>query len=248
MTPETLSHTWLANQIRLSVFPTSPWELPADLWSGVVGEAPETDQSQPRVNTRTQSGSWHGGVLQVATTPLRADWVFSPSGDDAGGPQFSRVADVLPPFVAATRTWLTTGNASMKRIAFGISALVQTADRVEAYELLQLFTQSLKIDPKASSDLSYRINHPVSSQVIKGLRLNRLTTWTALLIRPLQLQLGPSSDAQVAPGSGQHFAMLECDINTPAEHAEPLDLALLGATYDELVQLALENLERGEVI
>jgi hypothetical protein len=48
------------------------------------------------------------------------------------------------------------------------------------------------------------------------------------------------------PVVGTYYASLDNDTNTPAEHITPFEKGKLGAIYDELVQLAWENLEIGE--
>jgi hypothetical protein len=245
MKPEKLSRPWLSHSLRLSVFPVAPWQAPANLWESAVGEPPETDQNQARQFIRAQGGPWAGGILQVLVTPLRIDWLASPAlrTNDPIGPDHRLIADVLPAFLDATRPWLTSADFEIKRVAFGLQGVLSADDKAGSYKLLQAMLPHIKIDPGFSSDFVYQINHPVQSRSL-DLKLNRLTRWSALAV---QFIMGEGGGAQSTPVPVANYASLECDDNTPAERQERLGNGHLGAIYDELVDLAWENLELGEI-
>jgi hypothetical protein len=242
--PEKLSRPWLAHVIRLSAFPVAPWVAPADLWERVAGQPPETDQSQPRQLVRLQSGPWQEAVLQVAVNPLRIDWVAVPATrtDGSLGPDHRGIADMLPKFLETTRPWLTSTDFPIKRIALGLHGLLFADTKIAAYQVLQELLPDIKIDAERSSDFVYQINHPIPSRA--SVLLNRLTKWSSLAIQAIVMETSGAGSASVPVG---HYASLECDHNTPAEHQEPLDPSLLGAIYDELAELACQNFEAGEI-
>jgi hypothetical protein len=157
------------------------------------------------------------------------------------------VQKLLPAFIEVTRRWLEPLDFGIKRLAFGLHAALTVADRVEAYNLLQsLLRHRVKFDPERSSDFVYQINHPTSSKTT-GLNFNRLMKWSAMTVQMVQFELGQAPSAQSALIRLREFASTECDVNTPGDRQDPLDNAVLGAIYDELVNLAWENLEMGEI-
>jgi hypothetical protein len=69
--------------------------------------------------------------------------------------------------------------------------------------------------------------------------------WSPVLFGSPQVQISPAGVELAAPVTGRHYASLDNDVNTP-DRREPLASGLLGAIYDELVELAWKNLEFGE--
>jgi hypothetical protein len=250
---EKLSRPWLTLGVRLSVFPAAPQEAPADLWEKVVGAPPESDQNQPRQHQRIQSGPWEGGVLQLTyatASPPRIVWLAVPSANEAGLPDLDvwPVVSALPKFLAITRSWLTSVEFEINRIGFGLHSLLAAEDKASAYRLLQPLIPNVPIDPETTSDFLYQINRTTPSRVLRNnVRLNRLMKWSALFFGMAQFQVMAAELAQTGPLLGKHFTSLDNDVNTPAEYRlGRLDKEQLGAIYDELVDLAWENLEVGE--
>jgi hypothetical protein len=245
---ENLSRAWRALTVRLTVFPSALWEAPADLWEQVVGARPETEQNQPRAQVRVHTGPWRTRTLQLTASPLTIVWLTWPNSDNEGLPNLDKelVIDVLPGFVAITRPWLTSVDFEVKRIGVGLQAVLSAEDKVSAYKTLQEFIPSVKIEPETTTDFFYQINRPVPSRVLGShVRLNRLMKWSAPSFKVAQIQVAPEI-TQAGPVLGELYASVESDINTPIDLAEPFDKRLLGAIYDELVELSQKNLEHGE--
>jgi hypothetical protein len=135
MVPEKLSRPWLTLGVRITVFPVTPQEAPADLWEQVVGVTPDTDQNQPRQRLRVQTGPWREGVLQLAVSSDRFVWSAGPSVTPEGLPDFENwsVESMLAEFVGVTRPWLNSVDFGIKRIGFGLHSLLSTQDRASAY-------------------------------------------------------------------------------------------------------------------
>jgi hypothetical protein len=250
MVPEKLSRPWLTLGVRLTVFPVEAWTAPADLWEQVVGAPPETDQNLPRQGVRVQTGPWRDGGLQLTVSSDRFVWLAGPSPAPGGLPDFDHwsVESVLPEFLEVTRPWLNSVDFGIKRIGFGLNSLISVQDRAAAYRLLAELVPSLRlVRPDTTTDLLFQINRPVSSGALGGgLRLNRLMKWSALFLARTEVQVTPQG-AQTGPVLGRLYASLDNDVNTPAELSKRFEKEQLGVTYDELVQLAWENLEAGEL-
>lgn len=249
---EKITRPWSARTLRLTVFLRSdnPIEvISADAWARATGQTPTIDQSQPRQLSRVHGGPIGPGflVLQIQGLVRRIDWVMEPTPEDpsAGVPslEMGPVATALEVFNQVVRGWLTATDIVANRFAVGVIAVMPEPDRMAAYKALQDFLPSVKIDPEHSRDFQYRINRPKQSRVLgPDTELNRITTWNALQLRLLSISAsGPLS------GAGGHFAAVECDHSTPAEREDPLEKARFIDIYDELVEMALQNLERGEL-
>jgi hypothetical protein len=250
MIPEKLTHPWLTFGLRLSVFPATIWDAPLDLWERVVGTRHETDASQVTQHIRTQAGPWHQGTLQLTTLPSKIDWIAAPGATAERLPDVDKwpIVDIMPAFLSVTRSWLTDADFDIIRIGFGVTALLSAPDKAAAYKLLQGLVASVKIDPEATSDLFYQINRPVQSKVLGNqLRLNRLMKWHSASFALAHMQVSPTEITQAGPVLAKYYASFDVDINTPAENRRALEKSLIGAIYDELVELAWDNLERGEM-
>jgi len=247
--PEKLSRPWQALVTRLSVFPTSPWQAPSDLWQEVVGTPPEASQDQPRQRVRAQTGPWRDGALQLLVSPVNVVWVAVPLPNREGLPNLANwnVENAVADFVDVTRPWLTSVNFGVMRLGFGLQALLPAEDKISAYKRLQGLVPSVKIEPETTTDLLYQINRPVLSRTLVGsIRLNRLMKWSAIFFGITQVQTTPTS-VRATPLGGSHYASLDIDVNTPADLSDPLEGGSLGAIFDELVELAWRNLEAGEI-
>src|SRR5262249_41618761 len=143
---------------------------------------------------------------------------------------------------------LTSLDLDVRRIGFGLHSLFFAQDRFTAYKLVEELVPSVRlIEPEVTTDFLYQINRPVSSRELgEGVRLNRLMKWSTLFAGHTQFEATPDT-AQIGPVFGRHYASLDTDTNTPAEHLAPLDKGKLGVIYDELVELAWTNLEAGEI-
>jgi hypothetical protein len=242
---ERLTRPWSARTLRLSLFLQSPSEImDADTWEQATGQTPEIDQNQPRQQMRVQAGSIGTGYLQLQFQGLaqRLDWVMGPTTDAV---EFGPVMDALSTFNDVVRKWLVGTQLKSKRLAIGILAVIPAPDRIAAYTALRDFLPSVKIDAEHSRDLTYSINRPKPSRSLgQEVELNRLTRWGVLQIQTLTIS-NPSAIVPALVG-GMHV-FVECDNSTPAEQETPLDNASFADIYDELIEMALQNLERGEL-
>jgi hypothetical protein len=249
MESRSLARPWRVLGIRLVVFPSDTGEEPPNVWKDALNGVPDTDESQPKQLTRVQTGPWRGGSLQITITPATIFLVASPGLSQEGGPDLEAwpAAEVIREFRELTHPWISSAPLQPKRIGFGLNSLLAADDRRAAYQQLQELIPSVAIDPEETSDLFYQINRPVSSRVSNELLLNRLMKWSAPMFRTLRVQVTAPGNAQTTTAPGRTFAGLDNDVNTSAERTTPLDQGSLGAIYDELIDLALENLEFGEL-
>jgi hypothetical protein len=51
---------------------------PADIFSAITGDAPDTQEDRPKEGVRVQTGLFLRGSLQVVLNPIRIDVILSP--------------------------------------------------------------------------------------------------------------------------------------------------------------------------
>jgi hypothetical protein len=153
----------------------------------------------------------------------------------------------LPFFVDLMTRWIENG-PEFTRIALGVVVHEPVPSREEGYRRLARYLPAVKIDPEGSSELFYQVNRPRKSQVIEGLKVNRLSKWSVALSVPFSFSLlGPAQSQFGRVNEGETTCRIELDINTdPAFSGSPRDLSspsLLG----EFVELAGEIVSVGEI-
>ena len=105
--------------------------------------------------------------------------------------------------------------------------------------------QSVKVDPVRMRELVYRVNWPKESSVVKGLELNRLTTWSSMnYVRGLVQMADPGMT--VAPADTISAVRLELDMSTFQGRKEPFEAGSMIPILEELVLMARENAKAGE--
>jgi hypothetical protein len=248
---EQLTRPWSARTLRLTVFLQSPVDAIApDTWKCATGASePAFDQAQPPLLSRIQGGPVGPGFLTLHVQGLaqRLDWIMGPPppSDTSQNPlslEFGPIEPALEAFTNVVRPWLASTDIISNRLAVGVVAAIPMPDRLAAYKTLQDFVPSVKIDAEHTRELLYRINRPKLSRSLGAeVELNRVTSWGAT-----RLQIaGPTG--VLLTGVGGSYLSVECDNSTPVEQEGPLDKSKFVDIYDELIEMALQNLELGEL-
>jgi hypothetical protein len=245
-----MARNWGVESLRLTIFSPDTIPLSEDDWFVVTGEREaETRQNIP--GGKRYMGKFSGGQLIVGAAGPRLDIYLSPQAptEPTGSPSFPIIDEwdrVREAFVTSTRKWLAATKFPVTRLAFAAVLLSETKDRMESYVALKGLLKSVNVDPDAMREISFRVNWPIQSEVIRGLRLNRITNWNALQINLLLLQLsGQSSTTSASPA--ERFAIrLEMDHNTDEENKMTFEAEKLVPIYNELIGKACENAASGE--
>jgi hypothetical protein len=132
------------------------------------------------------------------------------------------------------------------RIAFGAVLNYPTADRDAAYDVLKKMVTTVKIDPERMRELSYRVNWHTTSNVVRGVIVNRITSWSAVLVVTSNIQQFPLPS--IAPTSipPLHGVRLEIDNSTDAARADPFQQKQLIPIIKELISCASETAQKGD--
>lgn len=244
---------WLAGGLRLTAFPTQPWEVETLRgWEQLVGRAPEQRQSLPREATIQENGSYGDGSLTFKADPTRVDWHYAaetePESEDLplNLGTFSHAVDEFGPIM---KRWLRSA-PPISRLAFGAILLRVVDDRARGFRQLDGYLPSVKLDPKNTRDFMYQINRRRRSKLdVKGLEINRLTKWSVAQIQPFMASTSGGDITElrtVHRGKTIYACRLEEDINTAPEFKERLPHRKLPHLFDELLDLGLEISDAGE--
>lgn len=241
---------WEAERLRITVFLTPAAPLPsAELWEQVVGEAPDKKVEQPRIGVMQCEGPFASGKLVLRVQPARIDWLYVPSDEinieSSIPPVVGSFDDAMEEFTPRMKQWLRT-NSDVQRLAFGPSLDLFVNDHECGYQRLNSLLTAVEVDP-TTSDFRYQINRPRPAESVPGdMRINRLSNWSvrAWKVVPVTPQGMNLSGAGVTAKYGCH---LDLDINTDAERAEDFSQDVLEPLLDELISLAKEITEEGDI-
>ena len=241
---------WQVQSLRLTTFLLAPLDpnVAATLWKTAVGIEPEFDDSRPREAMRHQAGPFEGAYLGIVVTPGRVDWMMVPRVVQNEPPPayFGRLATVMNTFIKAGQQWLCIGSPAVNRLAVGAVLLDPSPTVSAAYHKLNGLLKEVHVVPDRSSDFLYQINWPLKSNVLKELKLNRVTRWSALGVRSVNFQVSDGI-VQQTPSGEQNYCRLECDHSTANDNVEVFGPADSSVLFRELCDLVLENANKGEV-
>jgi hypothetical protein len=245
---------WNVQSLRLTAFHTAR-DLP-DLeswWAELAGQVPETRVARPREGLAEVMGDFAAEQLNPArltlgSQPSRIDWLLQAQDSPPPGiPCLGPLPRVLPFFTDTMHPWLDRLPFDINRLALGVILLFPVATRQEGYSLLSRFLP-LTLDPN-SSDFLYRINRPaVSESLADGTQLNRLSTWSVLLVELVRLSISPGTVRADVSHQGEPAlaCRLELDVNTPADRTEPLPRDKYRPLLTELAAMAQSIADRGD--
>jgi hypothetical protein len=242
---------WTAENLRLSFFCVDDAKITLAHWKAITGEdEPQTQQNL--AGRRSFVSPFQGGVLNLSAIGQRVDCMLLPKSpsdtiDEGYVPAVGPWPDATRDFLKATCAWLTAFEFPICRLAFAGNLLAKCANPKDAYIQLLGLLRSIKGDPERMRELIYRVSWPLDSRVVNGLILNRITTWAVMQIQ-LQLFVQTGKKALMTGTPATHVVRLELDHSTDVDRTEPFNRATLVPIYEELVALALENSEKGEVL
>jgi hypothetical protein len=237
---------WRLEFVRLIAFPAGPAvSLDQEWWKGVAGEPPDDFLSTRKKESREDEGSFQGALLSLAVAFGRVVWEARPPAvvDQSGNyPTFEEPFQEKPRwFVELLKPWLATSCPPLLRLAFSAKLLRPAASAELAYRDLQaqLPMVNLESDP---NDFLLQINRREKSVVVKGLPINRISTWSkmnvAILIEPGKPFTWPD----------RCYSALELDINTAPERGDILPRESLPRLFEELVSFGLDIAQRGDTL
>lgn len=249
---------WAVQQLRVSLFSNTAVTLTETFWEAITAQK-EAENRSAIVGGKVFSGNFLDGKFSVGFSQNRCDIVLAHEfqepneppgeGESLPLPAFTGWKQKLDAFVTAVVPAVSSFAFPIIRLAFGIHLVSPATNKEDAYSQIGEQLRSVKIDPVKMRDLVYRVNWPRTSKIAPGLEMNRLTSWSSVNIKSGLLQL---TDAGLEPNllhpQAIDVARLEIDHSTSQSNSKPFDKAVLAPILEELVALARENADAGEVI
>jgi hypothetical protein len=239
---------WLIESLRATVFPAPGTKTnPGTWWRDLVGSEPDSRTVKPATSELIEDGPFGGAQLVLTINPIGViQWQLGarmPTELSVDIVSAGKLGELLPPFADLVDRWFEKAPA-MSRVAFGVVALLPVGGHREGYEKLGGFLRALKVDP-SSSELLYRINRPRTSKSnIPDLRINRLSTWHVLKMGAMVSAIGSTSPRVVAE---KYACRADLDVNTAPTFQGTFTSEQARAIFRELLELAVEILERGDI-
>lgn len=235
--------TWRVEFARLIAFPASPAVfLDQTWWSDLAGEQPADFVSTRKKELRDDRGSFQGALLSLTVDFRRVIWEARPPAvvDQSGNfPTFDGpIREKLDWFVALLNPWLTTSCPPLHRLAFSAKLLQPAVTQEEAYRVLAAHLPTVSLDPPPSDFLLQINRRKEKSDVVDGLPINRVSTWSKMNAAVLL-------EGKAFKWPEKCYSALELDINTAPERAD-LPLDALPRLFRELASLGIELAERGD--
>ena len=247
--------SWRAQLFRATAYTTKNYGVEASKWwDNVVGEPPESKTEKLKESILSLEGPCGPYRLLLNCTLHRIDWILA--GElklDQEMPEIPNLGDytvVLKFFSDRLSPWFNSAPPVL-RLAFGPVLVIPVDDKVSGYKAIQRYLPSLKLDAEASSDLLYQINRPRQSNVVTDLTINRLQKWSVARLQRFAMSAEVGLQLQLLQAATYEPAFngcrLELDINTSADVTEPLPAKSVRPLYEELVHLATEITDRGDI-
>ncbi|TPK63857.1 hypothetical protein FJ930_26110 [Mesorhizobium sp. B2-4-15] len=236
---------WQVETLRLTVFLNEAAKGSEAEWTALTGQD-EAELRQTVPAGRVYAGEYGPGRLNLSFQGSRVDVVLTqnPSTETvAEWPTFASFEDGFPAFVETALGWFESTAYSVIRIAFGCIVLLKTDGVEDTNRALSKYVRSARIEDRVK-DFLLRTNWPTKSNVT-GSELNRITSFGALRVLTGQFRMGPESGT-VSLNDPTFGVRLEIDHSTDAANTTPFEKTLLIPIFEELVNLARENVESGE--
>lgn len=242
---------WGVNTIRLSIFCNEDTKASDLTWKMLTGQ----DEAESRTSIpggRSFSGTAAGGLLTLAHSGPRLDLILqgaSAATPDPEIPTLGPLPDVRATFKKMVVLLLNSDTPPVIRMAVGGVLLAKANSLEHSYEMLRDLLKSVKVDPKKTRDMHYRVNWAIDGDSIVGFRVNRLTTWASMRFNTAVMQItGDKINVAGAAAEDLFAARLEVDHNTDQQNHEPFAKDKLVPIYEHLMDLIDENAQKGEVL
>lgn len=243
---------WQVQQLRVSLYSSSSIALTEEKhWMLLTGQR-EAENRLSIPGGRQYVGKFLDSIFNLAFYVQRCDILETEEGlaADPSRPQalptFGAWDEALDKFLGAVRPFVAAFEFPVIRLAFGAILLAPAASREDSYRMLGDLVQSITIDPINMRELVYRVNWPRESSVIKGLELNRITTWNSIAYARGMMQVGSNEISVLTAENPLNAARLDMDFNTNQIRKEPFEPGTILPILEELVSLARDTAKTGE--
>lgn len=233
---------WNADHFRITVFSPTLLPSPAEVLPVVFGVPVSASAEKKFGSESSAEGEWQECRVEICRQPGRYDFFIKPLTSD------SPEADILPgglellnALASTVAPWIASLPNGVIRMALSGRAMLPVVSRDEGYDRFAEKVRLVSVKKDQYSDLNFQVNIPVSSNVVDGLKLNRVTAWAVAFSR--MVTITPPANSVIM----QENFFLHCvpDISTDAERVEPLSADSVVNILDELTHHFQSLLEGG---
>ncbi|QDU56154.1 hypothetical protein [Aeoliella mucimassa] len=249
--PQDQLNQWLTLEMQMTVFHKDAQhdlhhERASDWFQRIAGDE---FSSTRKTLVRTDEAKVDNKHYSLTNDPLKVTWNVSAVPDVTNGsidelPSLGSFEQASQEF-HDTLGWFLDECPEITRIGFVPRLVYKTDSKEETYKFLDTCLKDIKVDP-SSQEFQYRINRPRKSDVIAGLAINRLSTWTAAKFA-IRAVSGDQTQNQPVISHTHYGCVLQLDINTDADRKESIEHESLHKLWDELAKMAAEIVHEGDI-
>ncbi|MCI0417921.1 MAG: hypothetical protein L0312_01665 [Acidobacteria bacterium] len=232
---------WQLEFARLFAYPVeSPLSMQQQWWQDLAGQ-PDDFELHETKQSRKVSGSFQGARLSLTIDPNRIMWEVQPAPKSDDLPTLGPFREKLDWVVELLTPWLANSCPPSRRLAFGGKFLQAAATQEQAFRVLAAHLPGVKLEPNPNNFV-LQINRRKDSNVVKGLGLNRVSTWAKM---DVVYSVEPGKPFQWPE---KCYSALDLDINTAPEQTDILPRECLRELLRELRDHAVAIAEHGDIV
>ena len=213
---EVIENQWKAEQLRLTLFLKDIVVPGSSTFEEIFSTQVDYVVSNTKLGETSFLGVWKDYKVEFKQTINRIDIVVRPPEVESGGYPVSFIENAmitLIEFLEVVGHWADRIE-NIYRIAVGLNGFLNVENTVEAYTELNNRIHLFEIDNPRMSDLVFQVNLPTESTVMPDLKINRLSSWAALVYRA---QLSGTGTPDSPTYLQEHFAKCATDISTDGD-------------------------------
>ena len=237
---------------RITVFPllkdrNTVSEIANNIWPKTKDAILKNTTVFSEVGKINLEGELKNKKLSVSISPLKLDLTVTPK-EQVDLMSFSLMtmgsySESVKDISQLAEIWFSQEKfPQIQRLAFGLDLVSRVKSHDEAYNVISQYLP-FPVDPQTSSDFRYQVNKFTTSEVVKGLNINRVSVWDALKL-DLQLSIGHISQLP-SKYEELYYCHLTLDINTGLEHQGELEKGKIFSLYEELESYACKISKEG---
>lgn len=245
---------WQIVQSRVTVFRSGDVSTNSlsDWWEDAFKGVPLLrDETRHLEGVRSLGGVVDDVMWTANAGPERTDFILQPNNNTppqpntvwgqstVAGPHYEVALNMVDPI----HKYLEKVGR-VNRLAFGAVLVAPGPSLDTVIAALSGVLPQLELDRLQTPDFVFRINRRRQSRNSPTLTINRLFTWSIAQGQTVTLAAGPQPSQS---HSIQYAANVELDINTVPVTSRDIPVEKSVAILDELVELGLEIVEKGDV-
>ena len=245
---------WHTVQSRVTIFYSgnSVMDSISDWWRNTFTEPLLRDETRNLEGTRVIGGLVNNRQWTTSFSQSRIDCILQPKNatpqpgavwqmQPASGSYSQIIHDMTDPVRK-----LLDQVSNINRLAVGSTLLTPGPSLHETYTVLASYLPGILLDQVDAPDFTFRINRRRTSTKSPTLIINRLATWS--IVQGQSVEIAASSGGQTSQSNAvQYAANLELDINTAPVAPRSIPRDRSRALLDELIELAIEITDKGDV-